>query len=146
MTPVLESAELSTGVRLEYVEQGDPSGVPVVLLHGITDSWRSYGPVLPYLPDWIHAFAISQRGHGDSGRPDDGYRPADYAADVAAFLDAKGIDRALVVGHSMGGIVAQRFALDYPERVLGLVLECTFAKLAGHPDVDEMWHSTLATL
>jgi pimeloyl-ACP methyl ester carboxylesterase len=146
MTPVLESVELSTGVRLEYVEQGDPSGVPVVLLHGITDSWRSFSPVLPYLPDWIRAFAISQRGHGDSARPEGGYRPSDFAADIAAFLDAKGIDRAVVVGHSMGGIVAMRLALDHPNRVMGLVLVDTFLKMRGNAEIEEFYHSTIAVL
>src|SRR5215218_9009180 len=76
--PAMSSVRLATGVTLPYVEQGDPTGVPVVLLHGITDSWRSYEPVLPYLPDSIHAFAPTQRGHGDSDRPATGYRFEDF--------------------------------------------------------------------
>ena len=80
--------------RLPYVEQGDPAGVPVVLLHGGTDSWRSFEPVLPYLPGSIHAFALTLRGHGDASRPAAGYRPRDFAADVAAFLDSQGLESA----------------------------------------------------
>jgi alpha-beta hydrolase superfamily lysophospholipase len=57
------------------------AGVPVILLHGITDSWRSFEPVLPHLPASIRAFALSQRGHGDSERPAAGYHPRDFAAD-----------------------------------------------------------------
>ena len=83
---------LSTGVRIEYVEQGKADGVPVIFLHGVTDSWRSFERVLPLLPPTIHAFALSQRGHGDSGRPTSGYRFADMSADLLAFLDAKGVN------------------------------------------------------
>jgi pimeloyl-ACP methyl ester carboxylesterase len=109
-------------VRLPYVEQGDPAGVPVLLLHGYTDSWRSWEPVLPHLPNAIHAVALSQRGHGDADRPASGYRPEDFAADVAAFVDTLGLGLAIIAGTSMGSIVAQRFAIDYPERTLGMVL------------------------
>src|SRR3712207_9373020 len=95
MTTVIESVELPNGVKLPYVEQGDPSGVPVLLLHGITDSWRSFEPVLPYLPASIRAFALTQRGHGDAERPAAGYHPRDFAADVAAFLDSQGLASAV---------------------------------------------------
>ena len=118
----IQLVALSTGVRLPYVEQGDPGGVPVVLLHGYTDSWRSWEPVLPHLPDAIHVFAPTQRGHGDADRPATGYRPQDFAADLAAFLDALELAKAIIVGTSMGSIVAQRFAIDERERTRGLVL------------------------
>lgn len=132
------SVALSTGVSLEYVEVGSPAGVPLLLLHGFTDSWRSYARVLPHLPASVRAFALSQRGHGDSDRPAAGYRPSDFAADLAGFLDVLGIERAVIVGHSMGSSIARRFALDYPERTLGLVLVGSFARLAGNPAVMEL--------
>jgi non-heme chloroperoxidase len=137
-TVEIKSVDLATGVRLEYAEQGDPDGVPVVLLHGVTDSRRSWEPVFPHLPSSIRAIALSQRGHGDSEqRPDAGYRIADMAADVAAVIDALGLGRAVVAGHSMGGWVAQQVAIEYPERVLALVLEATFGSARGNPDVVE---------
>lgn len=120
--PAVRSVALPTRIRLEYVEHGDPTGVPVLLLHGFADSWRSFAPVLPHLPASIRAFALSQRGHGDSDRPAAGYGPRDFAADLAAFMDALGLGRAVVVGHSLSTVVAQRFALDYPGRILGLML------------------------
>ena len=135
--PVVKSVDLSTGVRLPYVEQGDPTGVPVLLLHGVTDSWYSFEPVLPHLPDSLHAFALTQRGHGDADRPDTGYRSQVFAADVAAFMDALGIESAIVAGTSMGATVAQRFALDYPERVRGLMLMATFFSYRANPVVVE---------
>ena len=116
------SVQLASGVTLSYVEQGDDSGVPVVMLHGITDSWRSFGSLMPQLPTSLRLFAISQRGHGDSARPEAGYSARDFAADVAAFMDAMKIRRAVIVGHSMGAGNAMRFAADYPERTSGLVL------------------------
>lgn len=132
----VRSIELATGVRLDYVEQGDAEGTPMVMLHGLSDSWRSYEPLLPHLPSSIHAFAITQRGHGDSDRPDAGYAVDDLAADVIAFMDAVGLPSAIVVGHSMGTIVAQRVAIDHPRRVSGLLL------LAGAPSyaglIDEL--------
>jgi pimeloyl-ACP methyl ester carboxylesterase len=130
------SIGLPTGVTLEYVEQGSPEGIPTLLLHGLSDSLRSYEMVLPHLPASIHALAISQRGHGDSSRPATGYTPSDFAADLAAFLDALEIERTVIVGHSMGSTIARRFALDYPERLLGLVLVGSFATLEDKPDVD----------
>ena len=101
-TTVTKEAELPNRMKLPYVEQGDPSAIPVVLLHGITDSWHSFEPVLPHLPQSVHAFAISQRGHGDADRPAEGFRFEDLAGDVAAFMDALNIGQAVVVGHSMG--------------------------------------------
>ena len=145
-TPAVKSVKLSTGVRMQYVEQGNPAGVPVVLLHGITDSLHSFDLVLPQLPTSWHVFALSQRGHGDSSRPADGYAPRDFAADVAAFLDAQKIQRAVVVGHSMGSYVAQRFALDYPTRTQALVLAGSFTTLRGHQGVQEFWDTTIAKL
>jgi non-heme chloroperoxidase len=145
-TPAVKSVKLSTGVRLQYVEQGNPAGTPVVLLHGITDSLHSFDLVLPHLPTSWHVFTLSQRGHGASSRPADGYAPRDFAADVAAFLDAHKIQRAVIVGHSMGSLVAQRFALDFPTRTQALVLAGTCASLRGHQGVQEFWDATIAKL
>ena len=103
------TTRLATGVRLRYAEQGDPGGEPIVFLHGYTDSWWSFSRLLPFLAaERYHAYALDQRGHGDSERPESGYALDDLAADVVAFLDAVGAPRAIVVGHCMGGFVAAR--------------------------------------
>ncbi len=129
-TTTVKYATLASGVRLPYVEQGDSDGVPVVLLHGVTDSLRSWEPVLPYLPSSIRAFAVTQRGHGDADRPATGYHPHDFATDVVAFLDAVGVEQAVLAGHSMSSYIAERVATEHPERVLGLVLLGGFASYA----------------
>lgn len=114
--------QLATGIRMHYAEQGDPADQPLVLLHGLSDSWFSYSRVLPALAGDYHVYALDQRGHGDSDRPAGGYAMATMAADVVAFLDAMGLPRATVVGHSMGSIVAIELALAAPERLDALVL------------------------
>jgi pimeloyl-ACP methyl ester carboxylesterase len=146
MAPAIKSVGLPNQVSLPYIEQGDPSGVPVVLLHGVGDSWRSFEPVLPHLPESIHSFALTQRGHGDASRPAAGYRMHDFAADLAAFLNAVHLEAAVFVGHSMGSSVAQRFALCHPERTLGLVLVSSRASLRNRPGVQELWNSTISKL
>jgi len=135
---VIKTATLGNGVTLEYVEQGDRSGLPVLFLHGVTDSWRSFERVLPRVPASMHAIAVSQRGHGGSSRPDSGYGFSDFSADLEMFLDALDIRAALIVGHSMGSYVAQRFAIDHPDRTLGLVLMGSFASMRGNPLVDDL--------
>ena len=146
MTRSTNSVELPNRVKLQYVEQGDPAGVPVLMLHGGTDSWHSFEPVLPYLPESIHAFVLTQRGHGDADRPATGYRTRDFAADVAAFTSALGLGPAIIVGHSMGSTNAKRVAIDYPERTRALVLAGSFATYRNNPVLVEFWESTVSRL
>ena len=136
MTPITaEVVEIHDGLLIPYIEQGDPDGVPLVLLHGLTDSHRSYEPVLAALPHTIRAVAITARGHGDAGKPETGYGAAQLAADVIAVMDALGIERAIVAGHSMGSWTARTVAVDYPDRVLGVVLAGAFASFHDKPEV-----------
>ena len=130
-------AELLGGLYVPYLEQGDPDGIPVVLLHGITDSHRSFEPVLANLPHSVHAYAVTARGHGDAAKPAGGYDAAQMAEDVIAFMDAVGIDRAILAGHSMGSWTARRAAELHPDRVLGLVRAGCFATF-DMPDVREL--------
>ncbi|MDQ3257806.1 MAG: alpha/beta fold hydrolase, partial [Acidobacteriota bacterium] len=115
-------AQLKTGVRIHYAEQGNAAGHPIILIHGYTDSWLSFSRVMPSLGANYHVIVPDMRGHGDSERPADGYMISDFAADVLALMDAKGLKRATIVGHSMGSFIAQQVALDAPERVERLVL------------------------
>jgi non-heme chloroperoxidase len=109
-------------VRLPYVEQGDAEGTPVLFLHGITDSQRSWEPVLPLLPHSIRAIAVTMRGHGDAERPEAGYRAEDYAADAIELLDQLGLESVVLGGHSLGTYVAAQIAIEQPQRVAALVL------------------------
>jgi pimeloyl-ACP methyl ester carboxylesterase/tetratricopeptide (TPR) repeat protein len=137
---------LPNGITLEYAERGRASGIPVVFLHGVTDSWRSFEPVMELLPDTFRAISITQRGHGGSSKPDAGYLYRDMAGDLRAFMDALHLPSAIVVGHSMGSLVAQRFAVDEPDRVAGLVLVGAFSTLHANAGIHEYWNSTLKSL
>ncbi|MGE0814697.1 MAG: alpha/beta fold hydrolase [Vicinamibacterales bacterium] len=141
----VKTATLASGLTLPYVERGDASGTPVIFLHGVTDSWRSFEPLLPHLPATLRALALTQRGHGDASRPDT-YRYTDMAGDVVAFMDALGLPSAVLVGHSMGSLVALRAAIDFPGRVRGLVLLAGFPSITGHAGVQALWDSDVAGL
>lgn len=136
--PTFQAVELPGGLIVPYLEQGDRDGVPLILLHGITDSHRSFEPVLAALPDDIHAFAITARGHGDAGKPETGYSAAQMADDVIDFMDAAGIERAIVAGHSMGSWSTQRIAAGHPDRVIGAVLAGAFATFHGRSDIEAL--------
>lgn len=127
--------KLKTGITMSYVESGPVDGPPLILVHGYTDSSFSYSRVLPLIDKRFHIYAIDQRGHGDSDRPADGYEMTNFAADVVAFMDAKGIKKATIVGHSMGSFVAMQTALDAPGRVDRIVLIGT-ASNAGNATVN----------
>jgi non-heme chloroperoxidase len=142
----VNQVELSNGVSLPYVEQGSPDGVPVMLLHGATDSWRSYEPLLPHLPESLRAIAVTMRGHGDASRPDTGYAPGDFAVDIRELMDALSVPQAVVVEHSLGSIVGQRLAIDAGERVLGLVLIAGFFQEPEKPLMRELWDEMVAQL
>ena len=146
MTLFPKAIELSTGVFLPYVEQGDPAGVPIIFLHGFLDTWRSFSRVLPHLPRSVHAFSITQRGHGDASRPSAGYSILEFETDLEAFMDALGLKTAVIVGHSMGSAVALRFAIDHPERAAGLVLVGASSTMASTPAARSFWDSTLSEL
>jgi pimeloyl-ACP methyl ester carboxylesterase len=125
--PVVKRITLITGVELEYAEQGNADGLPVIFLHGITDSWKSFLPIMPLLPTSLHVFALSQRGHGNSSKPVTNYLPENFAADVSEFIRAKGLKAPVIVGHSMGSTNAQSFAAMYPQQAKAVVLMGAFA-------------------
>lgn len=145
-TPVVKRTTLPNSVTLSYLDQGHVVEPAIVLLPGLTDSWRSYERVLPLLPDSLRVIAVSLRGHGDSDKPEGGYRAKDFAGDVGALLDELGISRVVAVGHSSAGLVAQRLAIDHPERTIGLVLESSFSTLLGREDLQEMVATTIVSL
>jgi non-heme chloroperoxidase len=129
---------LSTGVALHYAEQGDRTGEAIIFLHGYSDSWFSFSRVLPLLSPEYHAFALTERGHGDSDKPECCYTLDDFAADVDAFMDAVGVEKATLVGSSGGGFIAQRVAVRNPHRVSRLVLMGTAAKGSGFRGISEL--------
>jgi len=100
-----------------------PGGLPpALLLHGIGNYGRVWDFVATEIAGRLRLVAPDARGHGDSVAPESGYGPEDFVADALAVMDATGLARPLVVGHSMGGRHAMALAATHPDRVRGLVL------------------------
>ncbi len=115
-------ATLPDGIKLAYLQMGDPRGTPVVLIHGYTDSARDWVPMLPYLPKRFRLILVDLRGHGQSSKPDCCYDLYDFAYDIKLLLDQLHVRKADIVGHSLGSLVAQRFAETWPQRTNRVVL------------------------
>ena len=110
-------------VRIAYEERGD--GPPLLLVHGLGYDHHGWGPLPALLVPDFRLVLVDNRGVGESDAPEGPYTIAGLAADAVAVLDAAGIDRAHVVGVSLGGFVAQELAIAHPERVDRLVLLST---------------------
>jgi pimeloyl-ACP methyl ester carboxylesterase len=112
------------------VDGQDPA---FVLVHGLTSSRHIWDLVIPHLAPH-RVVAYDQRGHGQSDKPKRGYGFVKVAGDLGAVMDAREIDRAIVVGHSWGASVALEFAVAEPRRVLGLALvDGGFTELRSRP-------------
>src|SRR5437763_2385973 len=109
-----------------FVEQSG-AGPALLLIHGLMVSGAMYQPVLPSLATHYRVIVPDLRGHGRSGALPEPYSVEQLARDLAQLLDDLQVDAAHILGYSQGGAVAQQFARDYPKRVRGLVLGCTFA-------------------
>ncbi len=140
---------LPTGIAMSYVEAGDPNGQAVLMLHGFTDTRRSFLGTIEHLlrmrPD-LRVIAPDLRGHGRTSMPsihayrhapERAFGMADFAADLIALLDAKGIRRAHVVGHSLGSFIAQEMALVHASRVGQIVLIGSSSHGAGNPAIEQ---------
>jgi 3-oxoadipate enol-lactonase len=120
------------GTRLHYVEGGD--GFPVILLHGNGLTHAAWRHFFPQAAKHYRTIAYDLRAMGGSeapGRRGVVFTNEDHARDLEAFLDALGIERAALVGHAFGAMVAMRTAIDHPERVRALVIVDTAAKMEG---------------
>jgi len=117
----------ANGIEIYYEEHG--SGQPLVLTHGIGGSADNWAPVLPDLAGRYRVITWDVRGFGRSDKPPGPYSAELWARDLAGLLDALAVERAYLVGHSMGGVIAQRFALDFPERLAALILASTSSQV-----------------
>jgi pimeloyl-ACP methyl ester carboxylesterase len=111
------------GVAINYLDAGPADGPPIVFLHGVTGRWQTWLTVAPAFAARWRVYALDFRGHGRSGHIREGYRAVDYAADAIAFLRREVGRPTVLVGHSLGAIVAIAVAADAPELVRAVVLE-----------------------
>jgi pimeloyl-ACP methyl ester carboxylesterase len=118
-----ERAIRVNGLNLHYLDWGPPTAPPVVLLHGITGHARVWDHLAERLVPGRRVLALDQRGHGDSDpAPDDDYRVATMADDLAAFVSGLGLDRFALLGHSMGGRIAIQYAAAHAVRLERLIV------------------------
>lgn len=110
------------GVRTRYLETGDPDGPVVLLLHGTAGSLENFCANYGALARTHRVIGIDMLGCGYTDKPDRPYLIADYAGHALAVLDALGIDRAAVIGVSLGSWVGARLAVDRPDRITHLVM------------------------
>ena len=132
---VLKTVTLANGVRLEIAEKGPHEGTPVVMLHGITDSRRSFDPIWEHLPNDWHAIAVSLRGHGASDVRPTEYATTEFANDIALLAELLDLPPMVLVGHSMGSSIALQLAGDRPDLVRAVVGIGTFASYRDKIDL-----------
>lgn len=121
---VVERVYTANGIRLHVARWGADHGQrPLVLLHGIWDSWRTFLPIAPALGARRQVHAVDLRGHGASDKPEDGYSFDTYATDIAALLPQLTSGPVDVLGFSLGGLVAARLAARGSPQVARLLLE-----------------------
>jgi len=119
----LGSHSTRVAIAGEALVAGDRSAEPVFLcLHGLVDDLSIWDRIAGELAERGTVVRYDQRGHGAAGSPPGPYSRDDLAADAVAVLAALDIDRAVLVGHSMGGIMSMTTAVNHPDRVAGLVL------------------------
>ena len=109
------------GFKMNYLESGD-GPEPVVFVHGWVSSHRWWRPVLERLPQGLRGYAIDLRGAGDSEAVETGHTFEQYAADLHQFVEALGLERFTLVGHSMGGQISLQYALQHQARLKALML------------------------
>lgn len=130
-----------SGLSLTYVQLSEGKGTPLLLLHGYTDNSRSWSLPAPYLGLGERPiYALDLRGHGASDAPKCCYGLDSLSHDVVAFMDAKGLDKVDLVGHSLGSMTAAVVAATAPERVNKLVLVSS-ATHSGKGVSDWLWEN-----
>jgi 3-oxoadipate enol-lactonase len=121
------------GLQLHYMQEGQ--GTDLVLIHGLGGSLRDWDACTPILACHHRVLRWDVRGFGESDKPQGPYSASLFAHDLAGLLQSCGIPQAHVAGISMGGVVAQRFALDYPHLVRSLTLVSTSSEVGEQAQV-----------
>ncbi len=113
----------ANGLKLNYLDWGNEQATPMVLLHGLRGHRHSWDDFSATVCKDFHVLSLDQRGRGDSDwAPDGDYSTDAYVADLDAFSDALGLDKFVLVGHSMGGRNSMTFGGKYPEKLEKLVV------------------------
>ncbi len=132
--PDFSFTDLPTGLCMAHIEFGPADGPPILLIHGVTDSYLSFSQVAPRLAAAGHRAVVPElRGHGHTDKPKAGpYTVAHHAADLEALMERLGLRNAHVVGHSLGSLIAQALAVRRPDLVVSLTLIASSGRVAGN--------------
>jgi 3-oxoadipate enol-lactonase len=130
----------ANGLVIHVSEQGRRDGPALVFINSLGTDFRIWNEVVAILAPDFRILTYDKRGHGLSESGPDTNNIADYARDLAALLDAWAVGRATIIGLSIGGLIAQEFYHENPERVAALVLCDTAAKIG----TDEVWDQRIA--
>lgn len=110
------------GIELA-IHRHEGSGPELLLIHGIGSSSADFNPVIAGMKDFCQPITIDLRGHGASGQPASGYHYRDYIRDLQIVLSDLQMDHPIVLGHSLGGIIALMWAAQHPEEPRALIIE-----------------------
>jgi pimeloyl-ACP methyl ester carboxylesterase len=139
----------ANGIMLEVEAQGDPSGLPLVLIRGLGSQMIQWPPAMiaALVAAGCHVVTFDNRDAGLSQKFDDGpsYTLADMAADTVGMMDALGLSRAHVLGMSMGGMIAQLMALDHGDRLLSATVVMSSSRAADLPQAKAEVHAALVS-
>jgi N-formylmaleamate deformylase len=119
---IQERTITANGVELNVAISGEPTTPALLLLHGLYDRWETWDPIIRSFSGRFQVIAPDLRGHARSEQPKSGYTPNDYAEDMAALLDELDVSEVVVIGHSLGALVAEFLAANHIERVRSVVL------------------------
>jgi len=132
----------ANGVHLHYAVDGPADAPAIVFSNSLGTDFRMWDALIAYLGDRFRAVRYDKRGHGLSEATAPPYTIDDHIADLAGLLDHLGLDRFILCGLSVGGLIAQGFAARQPKRLRALILSDTAAKIGS----DEMWNTRIATI
>ena len=126
----------ANGQVLHFQDEGPRDGPVVAFSNSLGTDFRLWDPLLPFLADDLRLIRYDKRGHGLSTCPDGPYSIDDHGRDLEGLLDGLGIESAVIVGLSVGGMIAQALAAARPDLVKGLVL-CDTGHVIGPPEIWE---------
>ncbi|WP_411817270.1 alpha/beta fold hydrolase [Hyphococcus sp. DH-69] len=116
-------ADNGAGLRVHYRDQGNPDGIPIVLIHGTSASLHNWEPLVALLGDEYRIITYSQPGHGLTGpHPEDNYQFSGMADAIDLLVETLDLDQFVLGGNSMGGWVSWRYAVANPDKVSALIL------------------------
>ncbi|GAC1699902.1 MAG: alpha/beta fold hydrolase [Ktedonobacteraceae bacterium] len=119
--PVHNEFLIADDVTLHWVQWGE-QGPPILCIHGITANAFFFQSLADGLATKYQVFAYDLRGRGDSDKPEVGYSVPIHATDLAALIDELGLERPIIIGHSLGALIALYFAAHFPDKLSKLVL------------------------